>query len=70
MSIPDSIALDMVDRLARPSGTDPSIQAGLSGACGAGALAAVATAPDLAHVRRAARMDRSTHALVIVTEGP
>jgi len=70
VSIPDSIALDMVDRLARPSGTDPSIQAGLSGACGAGALAAVATAPDLAHVRRAARMDRSTHALVIVTEGP
>jgi hypothetical protein len=30
----------------------------------------VARAPELAHVRRAARMDRSTHAFVIVTEGP
>jgi diaminopropionate ammonia-lyase len=70
VSIPDSLAVDMVERLAKPAGTDPPIHAGLSGACGAAALVAVAKAPGLAHVRRAARMDRSTHALVIVTEGP
>jgi len=70
VSIPDSLALEAVDRLARPAGTDPSIQAGLSGACGAAALVALAKAPELAHVRRAVKMDRSTHALVIVTEGP
>ncbi len=70
VSIPDSFAVDMVDRLAKPAGGDPPIQAGLSGACGAAALVAVARAPELANVRRASRMDRSTHALVIVTEGP
>jgi diaminopropionate ammonia-lyase len=70
VSIPDSLALDMVERLAQPAGTDPPIHSGLSGACGAAALVAVAKAQELAHVRRAARMDRSSHALVIVTEGP
>jgi diaminopropionate ammonia-lyase len=70
VSIPDSHVLDMVERLAKPAGADPPIQAGLSGACGAAALVAVARAPELAHVRRAARIDRSTHAFVIVTEGP
>jgi diaminopropionate ammonia-lyase len=70
VSIPDSLALDAVERLAQPEGADPPIHAGLSGACSAAALMAVAKAPDLAHVRRAVRMDRSTHALVIVTEGP
>ena len=70
VSIPDSLALDTVERLAEPEGGDPPIHAGLSGACGAAALVGVARAPELAHVRRAVRMDRSTHALVIVTEGP
>jgi diaminopropionate ammonia-lyase len=70
VSIPDSLALDMIDRLAVPAGPDPPIQSGLSGACGAAALAAVAGSPALAPVRRAVRMDRSTHALVVVTEGP
>jgi diaminopropionate ammonia-lyase len=70
VSIPDSRALDMIHQLAEPDGSDPPIHAGLSGACGAAALVALAKAPELAHVRRAVRMDRSTHALVIVTEGP
>jgi diaminopropionate ammonia-lyase len=70
VSVPDSVVLDMVDQLAQPAGADPAIKAGLSGACGAAALVAVAKSPELAGVRRAVRMDRSTHALVIVTEGP
>ena len=70
VSIPDSLVLDMVQQLAQPAGADPPIHAGLSGACGAAALVAMARGPELAHVRRAVRMDRSTHALVIVTEGP
>ena len=70
VSVPDSLALDAVERLAEPEGGDPPIHAGLSGACGAAALVGVARSPELAHVRRAVRMDRSTHALVIVTEGP
>ena len=70
MSIPDSLALDTMRRLAQPAGTDPPIRQGLSGACGVAALVAVAKAPGLAHVRHAVEMDRSTQAFVIVTEGP
>ena len=45
VSVPDSLALDMVDRLAEPAGGDPPIHAGLSGACGAAALVARGQGP-------------------------
>jgi diaminopropionate ammonia-lyase len=71
VSIPDALAADTKRRLEGAHGDpDPPIHGGLSGVCGAAALVALATAPELEGVRRAARMDRSTHALVVVTEGP
>ena len=71
VSVPDSLALDTVERLAEPEGGDPPVHAGLSGRVRRRrARGAWPRSPELAHVRRAVRMDRSTHALVIVTEGP
>ena len=49
---------------------DPErVDAGPSGACGAAALVALGTAPELEAVRAACRLDRSTRALIVVTEG-
>jgi diaminopropionate ammonia-lyase len=45
------------------------IDAGASGACGAAALAVLGSAPELADLRDACRLDRSTRALIVITEG-
>ncbi len=45
------------------------IDPGPSGACGAAALAALATDPGLDRLRARCRLDRSTRALIVVTEG-
>jgi diaminopropionate ammonia-lyase len=74
VSIPDALAVKTIQQLEHapggPIASDPPIRAGLSGVCSAAALVALATSPALAGVRRAAGMDRSTHALVVATEGP
>jgi diaminopropionate ammonia-lyase len=57
--------LDTLLRLPEPE----RIAAGPSGACGLAALATILHDPAYAPVRRAARMDRSTRVLAVVTEG-
>jgi hypothetical protein len=46
------------------------VEAGPSGACGLAALIELARASELQNVRSAITLDRSTRALVIITEGP
>lgn len=70
VAIPDPIALEAMERLAHPARHDPPIAAGPSGACGAGALLALARSPDLAAIREACGLGRSTRAMAVVTESP
>lgn len=70
VAIPDAIVDDAIERLAHPVGEDPAIVSGPSGACGVGALLALQSAPELALVRTACAVNRSTHAMAVVTEGP
>jgi diaminopropionate ammonia-lyase len=70
LAIPDELALEAVERLRHPAGTDSSILAGPSGACGVGALIALARLPELAAVRELVGMNQSTRVLAVVTEGP
>lgn len=67
VTIPDSLAIDAIERLAREQ---PAIRSGPSGACGVAALIALVEAPALGPARSACGLDRSTRALAIVTEGP
>jgi len=68
VTVSDQQALDSVTRLSTLPG-DERIEAGLSGACGAAALAALATSPTFANVRQASGLDRSTRALIVLSEG-
>ena len=69
LTVPDSLVLEMMRTLAGAPGGE-RLEAGPSGACGMAGLAAIARAPELEGLRSAARLDRFTRALVIVTEGP
>jgi diaminopropionate ammonia-lyase len=44
-------------------------RSGPSGLCGAAALVGLGTAPEFVHVRHAAGLDRSSRALIVITEG-
>jgi diaminopropionate ammonia-lyase len=70
ISISDAVALEAVERLRHPSGRDPSIESGPSGACGVAAVLAVMQDPELAAVRSALRLDETAHVFAVVTEGP
>jgi diaminopropionate ammonia-lyase len=70
ISIPDTAALDAVERLRHPVGSDPAIDAGPSGACGVAAVMALMRSPELAAARAALGFDETTHVLAVVTEGP
>ena len=72
VAIPDEYARDAMNRLAgrtTGAGVDPPIDAGPSGACGVGALLALASEPALGDVRAACHFGTSTRVLAIVTEG-
>ncbi len=69
IAIEDRWALDAMRRLASPTGTDPVVVAGESGAAGAGALMALVRAPELAPVRAHIGLDTTTRVLVWSTEG-
>ena len=68
VTVSDSAVLEMVRALSSETG-DERIVPGPSGACGVTALRHVLTRPELGALREAARMDRSTRALAVVTEG-
>ena len=69
VTVSDQQAIDTIAALGRAADPAERIEAGPSGACGAAALVALATAPELAALRTACRLDRSTRALVVITEG-
>jgi diaminopropionate ammonia-lyase len=69
VSVGDDEATRTMDRLSSPSGSDPAIFAGPSGACGVAALIALAESPEIAPLRDRCRLGRSTLAMVVVTEG-
>ncbi len=56
-------------RLARPTGGDPVVVAGASGACGLAALAALMRDETLASVRRASGLGPDSRVLIVNTEG-
>ncbi|CAN5671349.1 hypothetical protein BH18ACI5_BH18ACI5_21260 [soil metagenome] len=68
MTVSDQEALQAVRTLAVGAGAE-HMHAGVSGACGVAALAALVSSSELADIRRASGLDRSTRALVIVSEG-
>lgn len=63
VAIPDAFAREAMARL------DPDLDTGPSGACGVGALLAIASAPDLRDLRTLCRISESTRVLALVTEG-
>jgi diaminopropionate ammonia-lyase len=67
VSVPDSLALEAIERLRREA---PSIDSGPSGACGVAGALAVAREPTMAAVSDACGWSRATRVLAIVTEGP
>ena len=69
VTVPDSLVVAALDRLRNPGGSDPSIHAGPSGACGVAAVVALITAPELEEVRDACRLNRESRILAVVTEG-
>jgi diaminopropionate ammonia-lyase len=69
VAIPDSIAAHAMAALASGTHGDPAILSGPSGACGVGALMALANDPALEPVRQACGLNRSTRAMAVVTEG-
>jgi diaminopropionate ammonia-lyase len=69
LSVSDAAVLAAIDGLRHPVNGDPAIDPGPSGACGAAVLAALAADAELADVRGALDMDRSTRALVVISEG-
>lgn len=66
VTIDDRQAVDAIGALAADV---PRVDAGPSGVCGAAALVALGSAPEFVHVRHAAGLDRSTRALIVITEG-
>ena len=68
LTVDDSQVLDAMQALASAPAAE-RIEAGPSGACGAAALIAMASSPELSELRHACRLDRSTRAFIVVTEG-
>ena len=68
ITVTDELALQAISVLgASPAGE--RIVAGPSGACGAAALLALASSSSLAEIRRACGLDRSSRAMIVITEG-
>ena len=68
VTVSDAETVEQVERL-RAAAEAERIDAGPSGACGVAALTAIVRAETLDTLRAAARLDRSTRALVVITEG-
>ncbi|HXG89858.1 MAG TPA: diaminopropionate ammonia-lyase [Vicinamibacterales bacterium] len=69
VAIEDDWALDAIRALATPSGADPAINAGASGAAALGGLLAALGDPQLADLRARIRLSANSRVLVLVTEG-
>lgn len=69
LSCPDFVAAHGMRRLARPSGSDPAITAGESGAAAMGALCLLLERPEFAEVKKQMGLNQEAVVLVINTEG-
>lgn len=69
LAVDDGWAADAMKRLAKPTGGDPAIVAGESGAAGLAGLMALCREPALAGARAAMGLDASAKVLLINTEG-
>jgi diaminopropionate ammonia-lyase len=69
IGVAEPIGDEAVARLAAPTGDDPAIAAGASGACGVAAVMTLTRGADPAYVRSPLAIDRSTRILTIVTDG-
>ena len=69
VTISDGQALEAMEALASDGAIAHRIESGPSGICGAATLIALGSETEFAQVRHAAALDRSTRALVVVTEG-
>lgn len=69
LTIEDRWALEAMRRLASPTGRDPVVVAGESGAASVGALLALVHEPELYPVRAHLGLDATTRVLVWSTEG-
>jgi diaminopropionate ammonia-lyase len=70
LAIEDDWAKEAMRQSAHPSGGDPLLRIGPSGAAGLAALMAIARSPALDDVARILSLDRGTRAFAIATEGP
>jgi diaminopropionate ammonia-lyase len=68
VTVSDAAALSAMEEL-KGAPIPERMNAGPSGVCGIAALIAIARDPSMAELRTAARLDRSTRALVVITEG-
>jgi len=66
MTVEDAVAVEAMNRLARPAGSDPAIVAGESGAAGFAGLLAALRDPE---ARAALKLDASSRVFAVVTEG-
>lgn len=66
MTVDDAVAVEAMNRLARPAGGDPAIVAGESGAAGFAGLLAALRDPQ---ARAALKLDTSSRVFAVVTEG-
>ena len=69
ITVRDAAVLDVMQTMSNAPELE-RIVAGPSGACGVAALVEMANDERLEKLRSAARLDRSTRALVVITEGP
>lgn len=69
VAIEDDWALEGMRRLALPTGDDPVIRAGASGAAALGGLLAVMREPGLADLRERLQLGPQSRVLAMVTEG-
>lgn len=69
LTVTDEYAEAAMRRLAHPTGTDPKIVAGESGAAGLAGLLALLDAPELVAAREFLQLGRESRVLVLNTEG-
>ena len=69
LAIGDDLSAEAMTTLEHPSGSDPVIHAGASGAAGAAALLALSRDPALASLRQSLGFGDRTRVVTLVTEG-
>ena len=69
VAIKDRRSTEAAHLLAHPTGDDPPVRAGPSGACGLGTLLSILRDDALEPVAKAARLGRHSRVLLVVTEG-